>query len=96
MKTWIKNLDWKIDKIRNYLIEEILNFLNLTNNELNSKKHEKVSRVLNYIDHSLIAIFTISVQICICIHLLSPPLFSQVNTRYEMNDIVNQFFISRG
>ena len=73
-----------------------MNFLNLTNNELNSKKHEKVSRVLNYIDHSLIAIFTISVQTCICIHLLGPLLFSQVNTRYEMNDIVNQFFISRG
>ena len=38
----------KIDEIRNYLIEEI----NL--NELMSKKHKKVCRVLNYIDHSFI------------------------------------------
>ena len=54
-KTWIKNLNWKkIDKIRNYLIEEI-NW-----NELMSKKHKKVCKVLNYIEHSLIAISTIT------------------------------------
>ena len=44
----------KIDEIRNYLIEEI----NL--NELISKKHKKVCRVLNYIDHSFIVISTIT------------------------------------
>ena len=44
----------KIDKVRNYLIEEI------NQNKLMSKKHKKVCRVLNYIDHSLIAISTIT------------------------------------
>ena len=44
----------KIDEIRNYLIEEI------NRNELMSKKHKKVCRVLNYIEHSLISIFTIT------------------------------------
>ena len=44
----------KIDEIRNYLIEEI------NQNELMSKKQRKVCRVLNYIDHSLIAISTIT------------------------------------
>ena len=40
----------KIDKIRNYSIEEI------NRNELMSKKHKNVCRLLNYIDHRLIAI----------------------------------------
>ena len=44
----------KIDKIRNYLIEEI------HQNKLMSKKHKKVGRVLNYIDHSLFVISTIT------------------------------------
>ena len=44
----------KIDEIRNYLIEEI------NQNKLMSKKHKKVCRVLNYIDHSLIVISTIT------------------------------------
>ena len=44
----------KIDEIRNYLIEGI------NRNELMSKKHKKVCRVLNYIEHSLISIFTIT------------------------------------
>ena len=44
----------KIDKIRNYLIDEI------NRNELMGKKHKKVCRVLNYIDHSLIAISVIT------------------------------------
>ena len=45
----------KIDKIRNYLSEEI------NQNELMSKNHKKrVCRVLNYIDHSLIVISTIT------------------------------------
>ena len=41
------------DKTRNYLIEE------LSRNELMSKKHKKVCKVLNYIEHSLIIISTI-------------------------------------
>ena len=44
----------KIDEIRNYLIEK------RNQNELMSKKHKKVCRVLNYIDHSLIVICTIT------------------------------------
>ena len=43
----------KIDEINN-LIEEI------NRNELISKKHKTVRRVLNYIDHSLILISTIT------------------------------------
>ena len=43
----------KIDEIRNYLIEEI------NQNKLMSKKHKKLCRILNYIDHSLIVISTI-------------------------------------
>ena len=44
----------RLDEIRNDLIEEI------NRNELMSKKHKKVCRVLNYIDHSLIVISTIT------------------------------------
>ena len=44
----------KIDKIRNFLIQEI------NRNGLMSKKHKRVCRVLNYVDHSLIAISTIT------------------------------------
>ena len=44
----------KIGQIRKYLIEEI------NQNELMSKEHKKVCRVLNYIEHSLIAICTIT------------------------------------
>ena len=43
-----------IDEIRNYLIEEI------NQNEFMTRKHKKVCRVLNYIDHSLIAISLIT------------------------------------
>ena len=43
----------KIGKIRNYLIEEI------NRSKLMSKKH-KVCRILNYIDHSVITISTIT------------------------------------
>ena len=43
-----------IDEIRNYLIEE-MNW-----NQLMNKKHKKVCRVLNFIDHSLIVISTIT------------------------------------
>ena len=47
-------LNKKIDEMKNYLIEE-------TNwNELMSKKHRKVCRVLNYIEHSLIVLSTIT------------------------------------
>ena len=44
----------KIDEIRNYLIEEI------NQNKLMSKKHRKVCRVLNDIDHSHIVISTVT------------------------------------
>ena len=44
----------KINEIRIYLIEEI------NRNELMSKKHKKVCRVLNYIDNSLTVLSTIT------------------------------------
>ena len=59
-ESWIK----KIDEIRNYLIEE------LNRNELMSKKHKKYCRILNYIDHSLIAISTITG--CVSISTFAP------------------------
>ena len=43
-----------IDETRNCLIDEI------NRNELISKKHKKVCRTLNYIEHSLISISTIT------------------------------------
>ena len=43
-----------IDEARNYLIEE------MNQNELISKKHGKVYRVLNYIEHLLILISTVT------------------------------------
>ena len=43
-----------MDETRNYRIEET------NQNELMSKKHKKVYRVLNYIEHLLISIFTVS------------------------------------
>ena len=42
-----------IDETRNYLIAEI------NQNELMSKKHQKVYKVLNYIEHILILISTV-------------------------------------
>ena len=44
----------KIDGIRNYLIEEI------NRNELMSKQHKNVCRVLNYFDQTLIVISTVT------------------------------------
>ena len=46
----VKNME----EIRNYLIAEI------NQNKLMSKKHKKVYRVLNYIEHLLILISTVS------------------------------------
>ena len=43
-----------MDETTNYWIEET------NQNELMSKKHKKVYRVLNYIEHLLISIFTVS------------------------------------
>ena len=43
-----------IDETRNYFIKEI------NHNELMSKKYEKVCRVLNYTEHLLIIISTIT------------------------------------
>ena len=45
----------KIDEIRNYFIEII------NRNELMGKKYKTFCRVLDYIHHSLIAIYTITV-----------------------------------
>ena len=44
----------KIYEIRNYLIKEI------SLNEVMSKKHEKVGRILNYIEHLHVIISTIT------------------------------------
>ena len=44
----------KIDEVKKYLTEEI------NQNKLMIKKHKKRCRVLNYIDHLLIAISTIT------------------------------------
>ena len=44
----------KIDEMRNYLNEE------LNQNKLMNKKYKNVCRVLNYIDHLLITISTIT------------------------------------
>ena len=52
-----------IDKIRNYLIEEI------NRNELTSKKHKNFRRDLNYIDRSLVVKSTITgcvFHFCFC------------------------------
>ena len=43
-----------IDETRNHFTEET------DENKLMSKKHKKVSKVLNYIEHLLISVFTIS------------------------------------
>ena len=59
----------KIDKKRNYLIEGI------NRNELISKMHKKIYRVLNYIDHSVIVTSTITgcVSISSCASLVGIP-----------------------
>ena len=49
----------KIEEIRNYSIKEI------NQDELMSKNHKKVCRVLNYIDHLLIEISTITGRVSI-------------------------------
>ena len=60
----------KLDKIRNYIIEEI------NRKELMSKKHKKVCEVLSYIENSLIVIsainrcvyitrYTVGLKICV-------------------------------
>ena len=59
-----------MDEVRNYFIEGI------NQNELISKKHKRVCRVLNYIDHSLIVISTITgcLSISVFISLVHFPL----------------------
>ena len=49
----------KIEEIRNYLIKEI------NQNELMSKKHNHIFRVLNYIDHLLIVISAVTRSVSI-------------------------------
>ena len=51
----------KIEKIRNYLLKE------RNQNELMSKNHTNVCRVLNYIDHLLIVISTIASISAFCL-----------------------------
>ena len=60
----------QIDETRNHLTEEI-NW-----NQLMSKKHNKVCKVLNYIEHSLIAISRITgcVSISVLASLVGIPL----------------------
>ena len=60
----------RIDEIRNYLNEQI------NRNKLMRKEHKKVCRVLNYIEHSLIWIFTITgcVSISDFVSLVSIPI----------------------
>ena len=53
----------KLDEIKNYLLKQI------NQNELMSKKHKKVCRVLNYIDHLLIVISTITDCVSMCCHV---------------------------
>ena len=71
-----------IDVIRNYLIEEI------NQNELTSKKHKKICRVWNYIEHSLIIISATS-------GCVSIPAFASLNailigiTSYAMGVIIS-------
>ena len=48
-----------INETRNYLVEEI------NQNELKSKKHKKIYRVLNYTEHLLILISTVTGSISI-------------------------------
>ena len=69
----------KIDEIRNYLIEEI------NRNELMSNKQWKVSRVLNYIDHSLIAISTITgcISISAFASLVGIPIGITISAQFE-------------
>ena len=47
----LKNIE---KSIRNYLIE------NINENELMSKKHKNVFRILNYIEHLLVSVFTVA------------------------------------
>ena len=54
----------EIDEIRNYLTKEI------NRNEVISKNHKNVSRILNYIDHSLVAISKITG--CVSISAFAP------------------------
>ena len=49
-----QDLDCKIDETRNHLNEEI------NQNELMSKKHKNVYRVLNYSEHLLVLISTVT------------------------------------
>ena len=46
-KIWLKNLDQKLQK-RNYFLED------LKQNELMSRKHQKVCTTLNYIEHFIL------------------------------------------
>ena len=59
-----------IDKTKNYFLLEI------KENELIRKKHRKIRQVLNYIDHLLVVISTITgcVSISACVFLVGVPI----------------------
>ena len=48
-----------IDEVRNYFLEEI------TKNDLTSKKYKSVRTTLNYIEHFLILVSTITGFLCL-------------------------------
>ena len=54
-----------IGEKRNYLSEKVIQ------NDLKSKKHKKVYTVLNYIEHQLILIFTVSGRVSISVFSLA-------------------------
>ena len=54
VKVWIKNLDFKKNETRNCFLEKT------EHNELMGRKHNKVHTTLNYIEHLLILISTIT------------------------------------
>ena len=74
----------KIDEI-NHLIEEI------NQNKLMSKKHKKVCRVLNYIDHSLIVISTITGSVSISAFASLAGILIG-NTRFLVNNVLKEFY----
>ena len=71
----------QIDETRNHLTEEI-NW-----NQLMSKKHDKVCKVLNYIEHSLIAISRITG--CVSISALASLIWYEMTQYNTLNLSLN-------
>ena len=70
------------DETRNYLTEEI------NQNELMSKKHKKVCKTLNYIEHFLILGPTITG--CVCISAFSSLVGIPIGITSSINWIISQ------